>query len=80
VIRRGPSPSVSIEEALGSESARRERDRQLAAWCGLSDDEVEPFLRRLRLFDARTPAWEERMALEEALQIAKLRRRLEAVL
>jgi hypothetical protein len=78
VIARGPVPSVSIIEALGSESARAKRDVELAAWCGLTEDEVGPFLARLKIFDARTPAWEERMALKEALESRALRRRLEA--
>lgn len=77
MIARGPAPSVSLYEALGSEAARRKRDEQLAVWCGLSEDEVGPFLRRLQIFDSRTPAWEERMALEEALALAEARRRLE---
>lgn len=70
----GPTPSVSIEQALGSDLARRERDLQLARWCGLSDDEVGPLLRRLAEFDARTPAWEARCALADALDLAERRR------
>jgi glutathione S-transferase len=63
-------PSVTIHEALRSDAKRRERDLELARWCGLSEDEVGPFLRRLRLFDARTEGWEITQAAEEA----KLRR------
>jgi hypothetical protein len=55
--------TISVEEALRSEELRL-RDRQLARWCGLPPNEVDPFLRRLRIFDARTEAWEIRMARE----------------
>jgi hypothetical protein len=66
MIARGPVPTISIDEALRSEEARRLRDRQLAHWCGLSADETELFLRRLRIFDARSEAWDLRMAREAA--------------
>jgi hypothetical protein len=81
MISHGPTVTVSTDEALRSSAARAERDRQLAAWCGLTDDEVGPFLARLALFDARTPAWEarlaaerERAALEAAVRYAEQRR------
>jgi hypothetical protein len=66
VIAHGPPPTITIDDARRSEEARRLRDRQLARWCGLAPDEVEPFLRRLRIFDARSMAWELRMAREAA--------------
>jgi hypothetical protein len=58
--------TISIDEALRSEEARRLRDRQLAARHGLAPGEVEPFLRRLRLCDERTVPWDLRMAREAA--------------
>lgn len=69
-----PAVTVTIEEALASPSARAERDRQFAASCGLTGEEAEPFLRRLAEFDARTPAWREREALQEAVDYAERRR------
>lgn len=63
-------PSVTIDEALRSDAKRRERDLQLAAWCGLPDDEVGPFLRRLQVFDARTIEWEAREARRRAAEVA----------
>jgi hypothetical protein len=58
--------TVTIAEALRSDRKRRERDLELAAWCGLAEDEVGPFLRRLQVYDARTVAWEARQAAREA--------------
>lgn len=77
MIAAGPPPAVSTFEALRSETARSERDRQLAAWCGLNEDELGPFLRRLREYDARTPAWREREALEELGVLRALRAKAE---
>lgn len=71
-VPRGPT--VSVEQALASETARADRDRQLAAWCDLAEDEVGPFLRRLALFDLRERARQERQALEEAVGLAERRR------
>jgi hypothetical protein len=61
-----PRVTVNIDEALRSEEARRLRDRQLAHWCGLTPDQVEPFPRRLRLYDERTISWDLRQAREAA--------------
>lgn len=78
-----PLVSVSAWDALWSESARAERDRQLAASCGLNEDETRAFLRRLAEFDANTPVFEarlraerERAALEAELRYADARRKL----
>ena len=65
MIARRPNATVKLAEALASTSAQAERDRQLAAWCGQADDEVGPFLARLALFDARTPAWEARQTADQ---------------
>lgn len=70
MIAYGPPPTVTIDEAMRSDTKRRERDLQLAAWCGLPEDEVGPFLRRLRLFDARTIEWEAREARRRAREIS----------
>lgn len=81
MISYGPPVTVLLDAALRSDAARAERDRQLAAFCGMTDDEVGPFLRRLGEFDANTPAWEarlraerERAALAEAVGYAERRR------
>lgn len=69
-----PLVTVSVAEALASTAKRAERDRQLAASCGMDAGETEAFLRRLAEFDARTPAWEARCALEDAVDYAEQRR------
>jgi hypothetical protein len=76
VIARGPAPTVSIEEALASRAKRLERDVEMAAWCGLDHNELGPFLDRLAIFDARTPAWQARRALAELVEAEELRRRV----
>jgi hypothetical protein len=62
-------PSVTIDEALRSDAKRRERDLDLARWCGHIID-PDRLLTHLRIFDARTEGWEVAQAAEEA----KLRR------
>ena len=37
MIDHGPPPTVTIAEAVTSPAKRRERDEQLAAWCGLDE-------------------------------------------
>lgn len=74
-------PPPSLEErwrARQSESARREVDLAWAAYCGLPDDELGPFLRRLAEYDARAITRAERAALDEARRMAGERRRVEA--
>lgn len=66
-------PSVTVDEALRSPSKRRERDEQLAAWCGLAEDEVAPFLARLALYDLREQARQEEEAVAR-LEAAQARR------
>lgn len=73
MIGHGPAPTVTIVEALLSEDKRRERDEQLAAWCGLAEDEVAPFLRRLALYDLREEARQEEEAVRR-LEAARKRR------
>jgi hypothetical protein len=71
-------PETSITEARSNELARRRRDREEARAAGLAPGEVGPFLAALRVFDANTPAWEERMALERARVLRDERLRIEA--
>lgn len=72
-----PYPVVALEDARRSPAARRERDRQLGRWAGLSEDELPGFLRDMALFDLRTEAWDERLALQEAETLRARRRALE---
>jgi hypothetical protein len=71
-------PETSLTEARASDIARRRRDREEARAAGLAPGEVGPFLAALRVFDANTPAWEERMALERARVLRAERLRIEA--
>lgn len=68
------TPRTSITEARASDEARRRRDLEEAKAAGLSPDEIGPYLRALATFDAWTPAWEARCALEEAECLAERRR------
>ena len=74
------TPRTSITEARASDEARRRRDLEEAKAAGLSPDEIGPYLRALAIFDAWTPAWEEREALAEALALAARRLAVLAVL
>lgn len=69
-----PFVTVTIVEALRSSVARAERDRQLAASCGMTWAESEAFCRRVREFDTRTPTARELEALEQAVEYAEQRR------
>ena len=67
------TPRTSIAEARASDTARRWRDHEEARAAGLRPDEVGPFLAALAVYDAATPAFVERCALQEALRLAELR-------
>lgn len=68
-------PSVTITEAQSSIELRRQRDVELAAWCGQRTDDLSPFLAALRLYDRRKMAADMREA-SEALAHERLRRDL----
>ena len=70
-----PTPTLSVYDALRSPSKRAERDLQIAASLRLAPDEVEPFLRRLALYDLREEARQEEEAVTRLL--AARRRRVE---
>ncbi len=58
-------PRTTLFEALRDPEARARRDREFAEWCGLTEAQTAAFLERLRIFDARTPVFEEERAQEE---------------
>ncbi len=61
-----PGPSTAdIHRAQVSEAARREVDLAYAAWLGLPDDEVGPFIDGLADFDRRTRLYFELAEAEE---------------
>ena len=70
-------PQVTIAEAQTSRELRRQRDVELAAWCGQRTDDLSPFLAALRLYDVRKQAADMREASED-LAHARLRRDLTA--
>lgn len=66
-----------VERARTSEAARREVDLAYACWAGLPEDELAPFLERLRIFDARTPVYEEQRTADALVVQRGRRERLE---
>ena len=66
-------PQTTLYEALRDPVARARRDREFAEWCGLTPEQTEAFLERLRIFDARTPLWEEKVAQEEYQRLVSKR-------
>ncbi len=77
-------PSISTGEALFSTTARHERDRQMAAWCGLIGPEAEAFLERVEHYDRRTRVLEllalEIDEVEVDDSLAGMLRRVDAVI
>lgn len=69
----GPPPTIGLYEALRSDVKRRERDLQVARELRMAPDEVEPFLRRLALYDVREQARVEEEAAER-LTAARMHR------
>ena len=70
-------PQVTIAAAQTSRELRRQRDVELAAWCGQRTDDLSPFLRALQIFDVRSASWEMRVATEDFAH-ERLRRDLTA--
>lgn len=70
-----PLPSeADMYAAHTSPTERRRVDLMYAAACGIEGDAVEPFLRRLALFDVRSEILEEeRLAVELAAARQKVR-------
>lgn len=66
-------PRTTLYEALRDPAARERRDREFAVWCGLTPAQTEAFLERLRIFDARTPVYEERIAQAEYAALVRRR-------
>ena len=77
-------PQVTIAAAQTSRELRRQRDVELAAWCGLDAGETAAFLERLAEFDDASRAERQRRRREmyevetDELAHARLRRDLTA--